>query len=184
MSGRPLKDSTSRRDRYAARTTAARAFRLLRAPQPSQAPSCLARTFSTARAPRRSEGRSRARWGCSIRPRTLLAKVKQQRAGLTLSRSRGGRHFLEIEGEKEDPFDAHPAPSSALHAVVVIPMAPKPSGVTGGQLALGASDAPRDYNSSVFRTRQRHCGTAAREQFAGRHKTVARLSTVAGLASK
>ena len=59
-------------------------------------------------------------------------------------------------------------------------MASKPSGVTGGQLALGASDAPRDYNSSVFCTRQRHCGTAAREQFAGRHKTVARLSDCGG----
>jgi hypothetical protein len=34
-------------------------------------------------------------------------------------------------------------------------MASKPSGVTGGQLALGASDAPRDYNSPVFCTRQR-----------------------------
>ena len=71
-----------------------------------------------------------------------------------------------------------------LHAVVVIPTASKPSGVTGSQLALGASDAPRDYNSSVFCTRQRRCGTAARERFAGRHKTVARLPTAAGLASK
>ena len=31
----------------------------------------------------------------------------------------------EIEGEKEDPFDVHPAPSSALHAAVVIPMVAK-----------------------------------------------------------
>jgi hypothetical protein len=31
---------------------------------------------------------------------------------------------------------------------------------------------------------QRHSGTAAREQFTDRHKTVARLPTVAGLASE
>jgi hypothetical protein len=48
----------------------------------------------------------------------------------------------------------------------------------------GREQCPRDYNSPVFCTRQGHSGTAAREQFADRHKTVARLPTVAGLASK
>ena len=84
------------------------------------------------------------------------------------------------------PNKWRPAPLSSdwLHAVVVIPMDLEAFGVTGGQLALGASNAPRDYNSPVFCTRQRHLGTAAREQIADRHKTVARLPTVAGLASK
>src|SRR5215831_14135814 len=94
------------------------------------------------------------------------------------------RTFWKSRGKKRLIRRASRAVVCVLHAVVVIPMASKPSGVTGGQLALGASDAPRDYNSPVFCTRQRHCGTAAREQFADRHKTVARLPTVAGLASK
>src|SRR5262249_44443560 len=117
--------------------------------------------------------------------RTLLVKIKQQRRGFTGVFEVGGRrHFLEIEDEKE----AH---STRIRAVVWASRGRgDPDGleafgvVTRGQLALGASDAPRDYNSSVFCTRQRHCGTAAREHFADRHKTVARLPTVAALASK
>ena len=38
---------------------------------------------------------------------------------------RVGPPILEIEARKRDAFDAHPAPSSALHAVVVIPMTAK-----------------------------------------------------------
>ena len=61
--------------------------------------------------------------GC---PRTLLAKVKQQRRAFTGFFEVGvGRPFLEIEAGKGDPFDAHPAPSCAPHATVVIPMAAK-----------------------------------------------------------
>ena len=36
-----------------------------------------------------------------------------------------GLPFLEIDGKKEAHFEAHPAPSSALQAVVVIPVAAK-----------------------------------------------------------
>jgi hypothetical protein len=96
---------------------------------------------------------------------------------------RRSRSFLEIEGKKRGSFDAHPALSCALHAVVVIPMASKPSGVTGGQLALGASDAPRLQLAGILHPSAAF-GTAAREQFADRHKTVAVLSTGAVIPSK
>jgi|SRR6516162_746029 len=43
---------------------------------------------------------------------------------------------------------------------------------------------PARLHSPVFCTRQRHSGTAADEQFADRHKTVARLTTVAVVASE
>src|SRR5215831_9014280 len=98
--------------------------------------------------------------------------------------ARGGPNFLEIEGRKE----AHSAriPRRRLRASRGRgdPDGLEAFGVTGGQLALGTSNAPPDYTSPVFCTRQRHSGTAAREQFADRHKTVARRPTVAGLASK
>jgi hypothetical protein len=48
---------------------------------------------------------------------------------------------------------------------------------------LTARDCRR-HSSAVFCTRQRHSGTAAREQLAHRHKTVARLPTVADVASE
>src|SRR5215469_3118016 len=43
---------------------------------------------------------------------------------------------------------------------------------------------PARRNSPVFYTRQRHSGTAAREQFEDRHKTLARLPPVAAVASE
>ena len=63
-------------------------------------------------------------------------------------------------------------------------LARREKGIARTTEPVGATNAPRDYNSPVFCTRQRHSGTAAREQFADRHKTVARLPTVAVLASK
>jgi hypothetical protein len=59
-------------------------------------------------------------------PRTLLAKVKQQRRALAAFLKWGWAAFFGNEGRKGDPFDAHPGPSFAWpHAVVVIRMAAK-----------------------------------------------------------
>jgi len=58
-------------------------------------------------------------------PRTLLAKVKQQRRALpAFLKLEWADPFWKSRPEK-DPFDAHPALSCALHATVVIPMAAK-----------------------------------------------------------
>jgi len=52
----------------------------------------------------------------------------------------------EIEGEKEDPFDVHPAPSSALHAAVVIPMVAKDFGTS----QTGSRRDANKHSSSAF----------------------------------
>jgi hypothetical protein len=59
--------------------------------------------------------------GRALRPQ----KPNQQRGLYRSFRGRGGRPFLAIEDKKGGSFDAHPASSSALHPVVVIPMAAK-----------------------------------------------------------
>jgi hypothetical protein len=48
---------------------------------------------------------------------------------------------------------------------------------------LTARDCRR-HSSAVLCTRQRHCGTAVREQCAARHRTITRLLTVADVASE
>jgi hypothetical protein len=56
--------------------------------------------------------------------RSLFAKVKQQRALSGWFFEVGAGHLFWKSKSKRGPVrDAHPAPSSALHAVVVIPMA-------------------------------------------------------------
>src|SRR5262249_46146349 len=77
--------------------------------------------------------------------------------------------------EKRGSFDARP------RAVVC---ASRGRGDTEGCEGLrGIYVSCATWASLPTNIRQRHSGTAAREQFADRHKTVARLPTVAGLAS-
>jgi hypothetical protein len=58
-------------------------------------------------------------------PRTLLAKVKQQRRALAAFLKWGWAALSRNRAGKGGSFDARPAPSSARFNVVVIPMAAK-----------------------------------------------------------
>jgi tetratricopeptide (TPR) repeat protein len=58
-------------------------------------------------------------------PRTLLAKVKQQRRALAAFLKWGWAALSRNRAGKGGSFDARPAPSSGVQALVVIPMATK-----------------------------------------------------------
>ena len=80
---------------------------------------------------------SSAQGGCHhLREAPLRHRVsgqcEQQRRALAEILKSGWAAFSGNRDGKEDPFGAHPAPSSALQAVVVIPMAVKEKQITRG----------------------------------------------------